>query len=592
MIDNIRVDVERIEKTHDILHSLYCDIMKRPQSVWITFGVCLLIAMAAVSWLTVAAWQSDQAREQARFDSEVRNALWRMDSLVAPLLAIEMTRPSFSQPFGNSPMLAPNLIKGYLTGDAGGQWSLRPDGLSASAVPLSKDSPFTRLDWSKRLDASPPLWSATASGDSTNGTDDLALSELIIWPKGSMPDQPEPPSGKMASAAQGQAKNSIGQQDRTQFVQQLSQMANAVPRQAVHVPSAGNPFVVPSHALWIGNELVLARRVSTSRAASAGIECCWLNWPEWEELLKAQLQDGSGRIRLVPADAEPASAARQWQMASLPVRLESVGAIKSTIWSLPLVVAWSMLLVASLSIGWLIHKTLELSERRAAFVSAVTHELRTPLTTFRLYSEMLSAGMVTDVVQQQSYFDTLHREANRLTHLVENVLAYARLEHGCPVARHEALTVEDLFNRFGNRLEQRATSAGMSLVVRWDSESPTRLLTTNPMAVEQILFNLVDNCSKYASSATDRRIICDITSAADTIRFRVSDFGPGLSVMARRTIFRPFQKSSSEAAESAPGVGLGLALSKTLAEDLGGTLDCRDNDPCGVWFKLSLPAKA
>jgi len=575
--------------------------MKRSRSVWITFAVCLLLATAAVSWLTVAAWRSDQAREQARFDSEVRNALWRMDSLVAPLLAIEMTRPSFSQPFRNAPLLAPNLIKGYVTGDAGGNWTFRSDGQSASVVPLPTNSVFARVDWANRLDASPPLWSSTAPHNPAD-TNNLALNELIVWPSGTGPDLPEPlvaknlspPQAPMknSSPSQSPVKNSIAQQDRNQFVQQLSQMANGVPQQVAPAPSARSPHVVPSHAVWVGNDLVLARRVLNGRGAASRIECCWLNWPEWEMLLKAQLQDVSGRIRLVPAESSSMSAVSQWQMASLPVRLEPVGTIKSTIWSLPLVVAWTMLLTAALSTGWLIHKTLELSERRAAFVSAVTHELRTPLTTFRLYSEMLSAGMITDATQQQSYYETLHREANRLTHLVENVLAYARLEHGRPTARHETLTVEDLFNRFRSRLEQRAAAVGMSVETRWDAESPAKSLTTNPIAVEQILFNLVDNCSKYASTATDRRIICDMASTADTIRFRVSDFGPGLSATARRTLFRPFQKSSSEAAESAPGVGLGLALSKTLAEDLGGSLNCRDNDPTGVWFELSLPIKA
>lgn len=564
--------------------------MKRSQSVWFTFGICVLISTTAVSWLTFAAWRSDQAREQARFDSEVRNALWRMDSLVAPLLAIEMTRPSFSQPFRNAPMLAPYLIKGYVTRDAAGQWSYRPDGQRASVVPLPTESPFIRLDWNKRLDASPALWSSPASGHVSNDAGDLALKDLIVWPKGAVPDQPEPPSGKMTSPSQSAAKNSIAQQDRNQFVQQLSQMANAVPQQAVPLASATSPLVEPSHAIWIDNDLVLARRVSTLRAGPDAIECCWLNWIEWETLLKAQLQEVSGRIRMVPAETQTASTAPQWQMASLPVRLEPVGAIESNVWSLPLVVAWGMLLVAAMSIGWLIHKTLELSERRAAFVSAVTHELRTPLTTFRLYSEMLSAGMITDAAQQQSYFDTLHREANRLTHLVENVLAYARLEHGRPTARHETLTAEELFNRFRSRLEQRAAAAGMSLETHGDSESRTKPLTTNPIAVEQILFNLVDNCSKYANAAIDRRILCDISCTVDSIIFRVSDFGPGLSSTARRALFRPFQKSSSDAAESAPGVGLGLALSKTLAKDLGGSLDCGKHEPVGLWFELSLPA--
>ena len=81
-----------------------------------------------------------------------------------------------------------------------------------------------------------------------------------------------------------------------------------------------------------------------------------------------------------------------------------------------------------------------LSERRGAFVSAVTHELRTPLTTFRMYAEMLAEGMVPSPEARQKYLETLRREADRLAHLVENVLQYARLERGRPGGRRENVT--------------------------------------------------------------------------------------------------------------------------------------------------------
>ncbi len=78
---------------------------------------------------------------------------------------------------------------------------------------------------------------------------------------------------------------------------------------------------------------------------------------------------------------------------------------------------------------------LALSERRASFVSAVTHELRSPLTTFRMYAEMLAEGMVRDEQQRDRYLSTLRQEADRLSHLVDNVLQYARL--GTRTQRHD-----------------------------------------------------------------------------------------------------------------------------------------------------------
>src|SRR6187401_3474036 len=97
--------------------------------------------------------------------------------------------------------------------------------------------------------------------------------------------------------------------------------------------------------------------------------------------------------------------------------------------------------------AFLLQGVMTLSERRAAFVSSVTHELRTPLTTFRMYAEMLARGMVPDANRRQEYFTTLQREAERLTLLVENVLAYARLERGRKPQAQDRVTLRSLLDR-------------------------------------------------------------------------------------------------------------------------------------------------
>src|SRR5580765_336647 len=124
--------------------------MNRPLFAWSIFGACLLAATSAVGWLTLSAWRADQARQQALLDSEIRNALWRMDSLVAPLLAIEINRPSLAVPFTGTPVLSPTLINGYIVRDPTGNWTIkRPQ--SAECEPLSADSPFISENWAMLL---------------------------------------------------------------------------------------------------------------------------------------------------------------------------------------------------------------------------------------------------------------------------------------------------------------------------------------------------------------------------------------------------------------------------------------------------------
>jgi signal transduction histidine kinase len=252
-----------------------------------------------------------------------------------------------------------------------------------------------------------------------------------------------------------------------------------------------------------------------------------------------------------------------------------------------LAVAWICVLFAVAAVAVLLVGTVSLSERRAAFVSAVTHEMRTPLTTFQMYTEMLGEGMVADEEKRSRYVTTLRVEAGRLGHLIENVLSYARLERGRHAARLDRVPVKAILDGATDRLRGRAEQAGMSLVV--ENGDPEAAVRADPSAVEQILFNLVDNACKYAAPATDRRIHLAAADTNGRIRFSVRDHGPGVPDTDRRRLFRPFSKSAREAASTAPGVGLGLALSRRLARRMGGELRVEDGTGEGAHFTLELP---
>src|SRR5262249_25479752 len=207
-----------------------------------------------------------------------------------------------------------------------------------------------------------------------------------------------------------------------------------------------------------------------------------------------------------------------------------------------LLAAWIGIFVAASAVVALFFGTLALSERRAAFVSAVTHELRTPLTTFRMYTEMLSQGMVAKD-QHADYLETLHREANRLGHLVENVLAYARLQRGRRARQLERVDLGALLAREERRLSEHAARAGMRIAIELDATDPLAALGDS-MAIEQVLFNLVDNACKYARSAADPRIHLFARRGTRRAELRVKDHGPGIPRERARGLFEPFSKSS------------------------------------------------
>jgi signal transduction histidine kinase len=345
-----------------------------------------------------------------------------------------------------------------------------------------------------------------------------------------------------------------------------------------------------SRALWLGERLVLARRVQIGDQTV--IQGCWLDWPVLEERLKAQVADLLPQVELMPITAaEPIKNSRL--LAAIPVQISAPPVVlEAGAWSpirASLLVAWSCLLLTAVAGAIMLQSVITLSERRGAFVSAVTHELRTPLTTFRMYAEMLAEGMVPEAAQRQKYLNTLRIEADRLSHLVENVLQYARLERSRSGRRREPVTLAALLDHCQSRLAERAEQAEMKLVVECQDGDRATAVVTDLSAVEQILFNLVDNACKYAAAAADKRLHLQIAVSPRRVTITVLDHGPGIAAAGRRRLFQPFSKSVHEAANSAPGVGLGLALCRRLASDLGGKLELQSPADGGAAFVLTLP---
>ncbi|WP_395739642.1 sensor histidine kinase [Prosthecobacter sp.] len=352
----------------------------------------------------------------------------------------------------------------------------------------------------------------------------------------------------------------------------------------------------PFQGVWLGGNLMLTREAYVDGVRM--VQGVWLDWPALRAALLREITDLFPDAKLEPAANATAGTRPEddlLRFAALPVRLVP-GAIQLPplpFWTplrRSLGIALACVLLAAVAVGLVLFGTVALSERRADFVSAVTHELRTPLTTFRLYSEMLADGMVADEAQRKTYLDTLTGEAGRLSHLVENVLAYARLERGSAKARAENVTIGELLDRILPRLQQRASDCGMEVRVQASETDRKTQLHVDAAAVEQILFNLVDNACKYAAPRAAEPVIhVEADTSGKFAMLRVRDHGGGISRSERRRIFHPFHKSADQAAHSAPGVGLGLALCRRLATALGGEISLDATHKQGACFMLRLP---
>ena len=346
--------------------------------------------------------------------------------------------------------------------------------------------------------------------------------------------------------------------------------------------------VSPFLPIWNEGELFFVREVRRMRSRS--FQGFWIAGKPLEKELMSEVPSDLKEASLVRSDEAPAEAARLVSLpwALLPGETPEIEISAFTPLRKTLVAGWVAALIALAALCLLLAGVLKLSARRAAFVSSVTHELRTPLTTFRLYSEMLADGMVTDEEKKQDYLRTMQGESERLNHLVENVLSYSRIERGNARSKLESLAVPDLVERMRQVLQRRVDQENAALSI--EMADNLGQVETDVTAVEQILFNLIDNACKYRlPEGESGKVTLSVRKGRGGIVFEVRDEGRGIDRTEKKRLFRAFHKSAHEAAHDKPGVGLGLALCRRLARALGGELKLGEAGDKGASFVLVIP---
>ena len=591
-----------------------------------------------MGWLTLHTLDVDHrltaAHAEADLEQEISLALWRMDTKLAPIIAVEVARPpEFFTFWKNLPNQDPFAWKGIAQGieipaadeniylnfevTSDSKW-YSPQVPQSGQEKLALQNGLSFEEIAQRQEQFQVFCSSVSVDKLIEQLPEQTLPQnptevpqprfnSFFFGNSSSVNGAAVPQEDQQSRVKGKADNYLGARNRRyqdfaqqELTKQRGTIVNSNGQLAqVQQPSEyesfvqeiNNPPVIESvsRPIWVGEKLLLARRVS--RNGQIAVQGSWLDWPKLKKELLAETQEELPSAELVPV-FELGEAKPNHMLAGLPVQLvvanEALPPTTSLTIRWALRIGWIALLVAVAAVGLLLWGVISLSERRATFVSSVTHELRSPLTTFRMYADMLSRGMVPDADKRQEYLETLNREAQRLSHLVENVLSYARLERGRSCDNRERLTVNDLFHRLEQRLCERANQAEMEFVLQTPEDLSSQHLTTDVATVEQILFNLVDNACKYAIRAQDRRIHCQVESTGHGISFSIRDHGPGFDRTRSFSRPKPFSKSSEEAAVTAPGVGLGLALCSRLAKQLGGSLEIGGNSE-GAVVTLRLP---
>jgi signal transduction histidine kinase len=221
------------------------------------------------------------------------------------------------------------------------------------------------------------------------------------------------------------------------------------------------------------------------------------------------------------------------------------------------------------------------------FVSAVSHELKTPLTSIRMYGEMLQAGWAGED-KKRTYYTYIAEESERLSRLIENVLALARMNRGDARLELVSATVGDLLDMVRSKVATALERAGFTLSVTVPDDLRAATLRVDRDAFAQIFINLVDNALKFAARAERKEIAIAVRSEGRAVLFCVRDYGPGVPRGKMKKLFELFYRPEDELTRTTTGTGIGLGLVKQLATAMHASVDVRNCEP-GAEFRLLLP---
>ncbi len=224
-----------------------------------------------------------------------------------------------------------------------------------------------------------------------------------------------------------------------------------------------------------------------------------------------------------------------------------------------------------------------LARERSQFAAAAAHELRTPLAGLQLYGDMLADGL-GDPAKAADYARRMSEEAARLGRVVSNVLGFSQLERGNLSVEARAGALDAALRELATRAEPALDRAGCALEL--DVEAGVRARFDQD-ALARIVGNLLDNAEKYGRAAGDRTIRLSARRTTDAVvEVVIADRGPGVVPSARARLFRPFARGVSS--DGPAGLGLGLALSRSLARAMGGDLVYQPAPSGGAAFVLRL----
>jgi signal transduction histidine kinase len=222
---------------------------------------------------------------------------------------------------------------------------------------------------------------------------------------------------------------------------------------------------------------------------------------------------------------------------------------------------------------------------RDDFVSGVSHELRTPLAQIRMFAELQQDGKLLSEEDRTRAVLVIHREARRLTHLVENILQFSRLRRTAGQRMpKEALDMVEALREGVDAVAPLLEDRGMKLEL---AGQPGLAVVANREALTRIVVNLLDNAVKYGPAGQTVKV--GVERVNGSVRLSVADQGPGVPPAERQAVWKPYRRLERDVKAHVPGTGIGLSVVSELAHLHDGRAWVEGGEGGGARFVVELP---
>jgi two-component system phosphate regulon sensor histidine kinase PhoR len=229
----------------------------------------------------------------------------------------------------------------------------------------------------------------------------------------------------------------------------------------------------------------------------------------------------------------------------------------------------------------------QLAQLQDDFISHVSHEMKTPLSLISMFSEILLSGRQKNDASKQEYYNVIHTESERMTHLVNNLLDFERLEHEKRPLHLEPVNIAELVDKELEGYRHQVQRDGFRITREVEDPIPDTM--ADPNAIRTAFFNLLDNSVKYSGGS--KELTVKVSRGDGFVDISVADRGPGIPVEEQQKIFEKFYRGSNPAAARVRGSGIGLSITKRIAEMHGGEVTVESQPGEGSVFKLRIPIR-